>query len=227
MALVGPVDAGGRDQLAQRVRGLGGVTGVGDRVELADDFEPILAGAGATVRRAVGGRRVEAAPQQVEDLRSGQQMRGEIERLEIAADRIGDVQRLARDAPMRRQRAFQRRAPEPPPSAGQQRPPVQSLALVRQVGDDDVVGDVDGGLLVGMTLQRFAQRRVQPPQRGGSLTAAGCERPDRALGVIRAVGQQRVEPDRCRLHVELDRLARLQPAGQLPECVTDLPALGR
>jgi hypothetical protein len=78
-----------------------------------------------------------------------------------------------------------------------------------------------------MTLQRFAQRHVQPPQRGGSLTVAGCERPGRALGVIRAVAQQRIEPDRCRLHVELDRLARLQAAGQLSECVTDLPALGR
>ena len=227
MALIGPVDAGGRDELAQRVSGLGGVAGVSDDVELADDLEPILARAWPALGRAVRGRRVEAPPQQVEDLRSRQQMRREIERLEIAADRIRQVQRLARDSPMRRERAFQRRASEPPASAGQQRPPVEPLALVRQVGHDDVVGDVDGGLLVGMTFQRFAQRRVQPSQRGASLIVARRERPDRALGLVRAVREERVEPDRCRLDVELDRLPGLQPAGELPECVTDLRALGR
>ena len=56
VALVGPVDPRGGDQLAQRVRRLGGVAGVGDRVELADDLQAILARAGTPLGRAVGGR---------------------------------------------------------------------------------------------------------------------------------------------------------------------------
>ena len=44
VALVGPVDPGRRDELAQRVRGLGGVARVSDGVELADDLEPLPRG---------------------------------------------------------------------------------------------------------------------------------------------------------------------------------------
>ena len=43
VALVGPVDARGGDELAQRLGGAGGVARVGDGVELADDLEPFLA----------------------------------------------------------------------------------------------------------------------------------------------------------------------------------------
>ena len=80
------------------------------------------------------------------------------------------VQRLARHPPVRRERALQR-APSPAArgDAGSSARQSTRTALVGQVRDDDVVGDVDGGLLVGVALERLAQRRVQPPQRRGAL----------------------------------------------------------
>ena len=207
VALIGPIDPRPGDQLAQRVRRPGGGAGVGDGVEFADDLEAILAGARPPVGSAIGGRGVEAPPQQVEDLRAREQVRGEVERLQVGPDRVGEVQRLARHPPMGRERALQRRAREPPSRAREQRAPVEPGALVGQVGDDDVVGDVDGGLLIGVALQRLAQGRVQAAQRIGSAVVVGGERADRALGVVLAVREQRVEPDGRGLDVELDRLA--------------------
>ena len=112
-----------------------------------------------------------------------------------------------------------------PARAGQQLAPVQAVALVGQVGNDDVVGDVDGGLLVGVTLKRLAQRTVQAPQRVGPACGVVGQSAHGALGLGLAVRQQRVEPDRRGLDVELERLAGLQAAGELPERVPDLLAL--
>ena len=84
-----------------------------------------------------------------------------IERLKVATDGVGHLQRLARDAPVRRERTLERGGRQSTASSGQQLSPVHIGALVRQVRDDDVVGDVDSGLLTGVALQRLAQRVVQ------------------------------------------------------------------
>ena len=191
VALVGPVDRRRpRRARAARARRLRRVARVGDRVELADDLEPILARAGAAVGRAVGGRRVEAPPQQVEDLRSGQQVRGEIERLEVAADRVGEVQRLARDAPMRRQRAFQRRAsPAAGARAGQQRAPVQPHGSGRAGR---------GRRRSRRRRRRPARRRGAPATRAAPRAAAATRRRAHRRGEARAPGSRaRPRPALC------------------------------
>ena len=88
-----------------------------------------------------------------------------VERLEVCADRVGQVQRLARDSPVRRERAFQRRARQAPVHARQQLPPRYPIGLVGQVGDDDVVGDVD------RRLGRLAARQLE----NGGLTKRELE----------------------------------------------------
>ena len=100
VALVGAVDRRAGDELAQRLRGARRLARVGDGVELADQLEPLLARARAALRRAIGGGRVEAPPQQVEHLGPGEHVRGEVQRLEIPAHGVGDVQRLLRHPPV-------------------------------------------------------------------------------------------------------------------------------
>ena len=140
-------------------------------------------------------------------------MRGEVERLEVAADRVGQVQRLARHPPVRGERALKRRAAKPAARARAAAARQSSaVALVGQVGDDDVVGDVDGGLLVGVALQRFAQRA----RAAAAARRRARRRPSASARIARSASswlccEQRVEPDRQRLDVELQRLAR--PAG--------------
>ena len=151
------------------------------RVELADELEPLLARARAALRRAVGGGRVEAPPQQVEHLRARQHVRGEVERLEVAADRRRS--RAATRAPPAG--ATPASAPARPRASrerptGQQLAPVDPHALVGQVRDDHVVGDVDRRLRVGVALQRLAQRVVQPPQRVRSPVRRRAARAGRA-----------------------------------------------
>ena len=95
-------------------------------------------------------------------------MGGEVERLEVAADGVGQVQRLARDAPVRRERSLER-ARSPVDGVGRAAAARQST-LARwsgRYGNDDVVGDVDGGLLAGSgaPATRAARRAVGAARR--------------------------------------------------------------
>ena len=126
VALIGAVDRRAGDELAQRQRGSCRLTRVRDGVERPEDLEPGFARAGAALGRAVRRGRVEAPPQQVEDFRAGEHVGGEVERLEVAADPVGQVQRLARHPAVRLKRPLQRGARQPAPARREQLAPVQA-----------------------------------------------------------------------------------------------------
>ncbi len=177
VALVGAVDRRVRDELAQRVRGARRLARVGHGVELADELEPLLARSRPALRCPIGGRRVEAPPQQIEHLRSRQHVRAEIERLEVTADRVRHMQRLARHPPMRLERPLQRRRGQPRAADRKQIAPADPHPLVGDVRDDHVVGDVDRGLGLSVSLQRLAQRGVKPRERRRAPAGVAVEAP--------------------------------------------------
>jgi hypothetical protein len=79
-------------------------------------------------------------------------------------------------------------------------------------------------------LERLLERTVQPPERAGPLAPLRLtgllEGGQAAVGLRPAVPEQRVEPDRGRLHVELERLPRRDARHQLTEGVRHMGALG-
>ena len=187
VALVGAVDRRVRDELAQRVRGARRLAGIGHGVELADELEPLLACSRPALRCAIGSRRVEAPPQQIEHLRSRQHVRAEIERLKVTTDRVRHMQRLARHPPMRLERPLQRRRGQRSAADRKQIAPADPHPLVGDVRDDHVVGDVDGGLGLGVSLQRLAQRGVKPRERRSPPAGVAAKRPPRPLCLRLAV----------------------------------------
>ena len=150
-------------------------------------------------------RRIEAPVQQLGDLGAGEQLRGEVERLEVADDVLGVHERLARDALVVGQRACQRGVRQAAPALGPQRVPVHApRGCGRHVGRDDVGTKAHGGLLGGVGSQRRLVRAAELAQRGGVFVAVMLQR---AVDLLALRGDDVVEQDRCRVDVELQALA--------------------
>ena len=152
-----------------------------------------------------------------------QQPGGQVQRLQIGPNRIGQPQRLAHHPPVRLKRPRQRRSRKPLAPAGDQRAPVHPQPLIGHIRDDYVVAQLHRGLLVAMQLKRLLHRPVQPPQRLGPptqrLIGALLEWGERAVGLGSAVLQQIVEPHRGGVDIELQRLPGRRPRDQLAERV--------
>ena len=165
--------------------------------QLAEDLEA------RQVAGAAAGR-VEPPEQQLGDLRSAEQPRGQLERLQVADDVVGVHERFAHDALVILEAARERRSREAAAAVRAQRVPVDLLGDgQRQVGDHDVGAEAHGGLLGGVRDQRLLVRAGQAPQRVHSLRRLVGERPvDLLARPVEHVAQQH----RRGLDVELQAL---------------------
>ena len=225
LALVGAVDRRAGDELAQRVRGARGLVRVADAVELAEHLEPRSRAPGR--RSGVRSAAVGLKRRHSRSSTSGPDSR-RVERSSASRSaRIASVS--CSDSRTTRRCESSERSSGAAAGAAAGR---AAASASRAAG----AGRADTGRRRSSRPRRrparrrgaraIPQRAVQPPQRIGPL-GIRAQAAQRALGLGAAVLEQRVEPYRQRLDVELQRLARGQAADQLAERVADLLALGR
>ena len=211
-----------RDRLPQPQAGLDRLFALDRRVELAEQ----LAGRRRTGSPVRPGR-VEARPQQRDDLLAVQQLGRHPLRLELGAQRVDPAEVLAHRTPMRGQRALERSRRQLPPPPVRERGPRDVLA--RKERHHQVVVDLHRGLAVGVQPQRLLERRVQPParqrQRVARTALAARRRPRARLDLPPALADELVEVHRPALDDDLDPLVVVQLGDQPLERAGRLLAL--
>ena len=215
------VEARARDRVPQPQAGLDRLLALDWRVELAEQ----LAG-----RRRAGSPvcpgRVEARPQQRDDLLAVQELGRHPLRLELGAQRVDAAEVLAHRPPMRGQRALERSRRQLPPAPVRERGPRDVLA--RKQRHHQVVIDLDRGLAVGVQPQRLLKRGVQPPARQrqpiASTALAARRWPRTRLDLPPAFPDELAEVHRVALDNELDPLLVVELGDQPLERVGRLHA---